>query len=89
YYGGAIDFTVTPPGAYKEAQARLMYRRSDGDVQLRGFAQRYDFPAAIITAATVIQNNRVFMTNLPLRRQNNGKNRSCLEDKGVGYMCYN
>ncbi|HET6350479.1 MAG TPA: hypothetical protein VFH88_15485, partial [Candidatus Krumholzibacteria bacterium] len=47
YYGGAIDFTVTPPGAYKEAQARLMYRRSDGDVQLRGFAQRYDFPAAI------------------------------------------
>ncbi len=36
YYGGALDFTVSPPGSVKVAQVRLMYRRSDGEVQLRG-----------------------------------------------------
>jgi hypothetical protein len=36
YYGGALDFTVSPPGSMKTAQVRLMYRRSDGQVELRG-----------------------------------------------------
>ena len=47
YYGGAIDFAVTPPGAYKEAQVRLMYRRSDGQVQVRGFTDRFNIDGAI------------------------------------------
>jgi len=39
YYGGALDFTVSPPGSMKKAQVRLMYRREDSDVTLRGFSQ--------------------------------------------------
>jgi opacity protein-like surface antigen len=47
YYGGALDFTVSPPGSMKKAQVRLMYRRSDGQVQLTGFSQRYSIDGAI------------------------------------------
>ncbi|HEX6789919.1 MAG TPA: hypothetical protein VF247_01295, partial [Candidatus Krumholzibacteria bacterium] len=36
YYGAALDFNVAPPGSYKTAQVRLMYRRSDGDIELTG-----------------------------------------------------
>lgn len=36
YYGGALDITMSPPGSVKVAQVRLMYRRSDGEVQLTG-----------------------------------------------------
>lgn len=36
YYGGALDVTVSPPGSMKVAQVRLMYRRQDGDIELRG-----------------------------------------------------
>jgi opacity protein-like surface antigen len=34
YYGIALDFNLARPGA-KTAQARLMYRRSDGELQFR------------------------------------------------------
>jgi len=47
YYGGALDFTVSPPGSMKKAQVRLMYRRSDGQVELKGFSQKYAADAAI------------------------------------------
>jgi len=47
YYGGALDFKVSPPGSYKVVQARLMYRRSDGNIQLRGFGNIADIDAAI------------------------------------------
>jgi hypothetical protein len=47
YYGGALDFTVSPPGSMKIAQVRLMYRREDGQVELTGFSQKYNFDAAI------------------------------------------
>jgi hypothetical protein len=36
FYGAALDFNVAPPGSYKTAQVRLMYRRSDGEVELTG-----------------------------------------------------
>lgn len=36
YYGGALDYTVSPPGSMKVAQVRLLYRRQDGDISLRG-----------------------------------------------------
>jgi hypothetical protein len=47
YYGGALDFTVSPPGSMKTAQVRLMYRRSDGDLEFRGFSQKYSTSAAV------------------------------------------
>jgi len=47
YYGGALDYKVSPPGSMKEAQVRLMYRRSDGQVELRGFTDRFKADAAV------------------------------------------
>ena len=47
YYGGALDFTVSPPGSMKEAQVRLMYRRSDGQIQVRGFTDRFNADGAV------------------------------------------
>jgi hypothetical protein len=45
YYGVALDFNVAPPGSYKTAQVRLMWRREDTKVQLRGFSGLgTDFP---------------------------------------------
>jgi hypothetical protein len=42
YYGAALDFNLAPPGAMKVAQVRLLYRRSDTNVQARGFT--FDIP---------------------------------------------
>lgn len=47
YYGGALDFTVSPPGSMKTAQVRLMYRRSDGDIQLKGFGTDLSADASV------------------------------------------
>lgn len=41
YYGGALDYTVSPPGSMKVAQVRLLYRRSDGELQARGITNRF------------------------------------------------
>ncbi len=41
YYGGALDYTVSPPGSMKVAQVRLMYRREDGELQARGIGNRF------------------------------------------------
>lgn len=38
YYGLALDFNVAPPGSYKTAQVRLLYRRQDAEVEFRGFS---------------------------------------------------
>ena len=47
YYGVALDFNVAPPGSYKTAQVRLMYRRSDGDVELRTYSDKFTTDAAV------------------------------------------
>lgn len=47
YYGGAIDYKVSPPGSMKVAQVRLLYRRSDGQLEARGFANRFKTDASI------------------------------------------
>jgi len=47
YYGAALDFNVTPPGAYKKGQVRLMYRRSDGNVEITGLANKFEADAAV------------------------------------------
>lgn len=41
YYGGALDYTVSPPGSMKIAQVRLLYRREDGELQARGITNRF------------------------------------------------
>jgi hypothetical protein len=38
YYGVALDFNVAPPGSYKTAQVRLLWRRQDAEVEFRGFS---------------------------------------------------
>jgi hypothetical protein len=47
YYGVAVDINASPPGAMKTAQVRLMYRRSDADVELRGFSENLSADAAV------------------------------------------
>ena len=49
FYGGALDFNIAPPGSYKTAQLRLMYRRQDGEIELTGLGlgQRYTIDAAV------------------------------------------
>jgi hypothetical protein len=47
YYGGAIDYKVSPPGSMKVAQVRLLYRRSDGQLEARGFTNRFKTDASI------------------------------------------
>jgi len=41
YYGGALDYTVSPPGSMKVAQVRLLYRREDGQLEARGITNRF------------------------------------------------
>jgi opacity protein-like surface antigen len=41
YYGGALDYTVSPPGSMKIAQVRLLYRREDGQLEARGITNRF------------------------------------------------
>jgi hypothetical protein len=41
YYGGAIDYKVSPPGSMKVAQVRLLYRRQDGQLEARGISNRF------------------------------------------------
>lgn len=47
YYGGALDVRVSPPGSMKEAFVRLMYRREDGDIVVRGFTDRFSASGGI------------------------------------------
>lgn len=47
YYGAALDFNVAPPGSMKTAQVRLLYRRSDGEAELRGFTTDASIDAAV------------------------------------------
>jgi hypothetical protein len=47
YYGGAIDYKVSPPGSMKIAQVRLMYRRSDGQLEMRGVTNRFTTDASV------------------------------------------
>jgi hypothetical protein len=47
YYGAALDFNIAPPGAVKTAQIRLLYRRSDGDVEVQGLVQDFSGDAAV------------------------------------------
>ena len=47
YYGGALDYKVSPTGSMKEAFVRLMYRRSDGQIQVRGFTDRFNIDGAV------------------------------------------
>jgi opacity protein-like surface antigen len=47
YYGGALDYTVSPPGSMKVAQVRLMYRRSDGQLEARGITDRFTTDASV------------------------------------------
>ena len=47
YYGGALDINVSPPGSMKTAQVRLLYRRSDGDLEFRGYGQQASIDAAV------------------------------------------
>jgi hypothetical protein len=47
YYGGALDYTVSPPGSMKTAQVRLLYRRSDGQLEARGITNRFTTDASV------------------------------------------
>jgi hypothetical protein len=47
FYGGALDINMAPPGAYKTAQLRLLYRRSDSKVQLRSLSNVQEVDAAV------------------------------------------
>jgi len=47
YYGGSLDYKVSPPGSMKEAFVRLQYRRSDGQIEARGFTDRFKADAAV------------------------------------------
>ncbi|HEX5132474.1 MAG TPA: hypothetical protein VFX92_08305 [Candidatus Krumholzibacteria bacterium] len=46
YYGAALDVNLARPGQ-KTAQVRLMYRRSDGEVELRTLTDRQSADASI------------------------------------------
>jgi hypothetical protein len=47
YYGAALDVNLAPPGAYKTAQLRLLYRRSDSKLQLKSYTDVQEVDAAI------------------------------------------
>ena len=47
YYGGALDYKVSPPGSMKVAQVRLLYRRSDGQLEARGITNRFTTDASV------------------------------------------
>jgi hypothetical protein len=84
YYGGALDFKVSPPGSMKEAFVRLMYRRSDGQLELRGFTDRYSADAAVeywqIGGVTGISRGK----SLPFASVTLGGTRLILKDSTVG-----
>ncbi|MDH4037229.1 MAG: hypothetical protein OEV86_07035 [Candidatus Krumholzibacteria bacterium] len=42
FYGAALDINLARPGAYKTGQVRLMYRRSDGEVQFKPYTSLTD-----------------------------------------------
>jgi hypothetical protein len=86
YYGGALDVTVSPPGSMKEAQVRLMYRRSDGQVQYRSrsFTNSVSTDAAIeywqIGGVTGISRGK----SLPFATVTLGATRLITKDQTVG-----
>jgi hypothetical protein len=84
FYGGALDVKVSPQGSMKQAFVRLMYRREDGDIVVRGFTDRFSASGAIeywqIGGVTGISKGK----SLPFASVTLGGTRLILKDSTTG-----